>query len=54
MGDIPENEENWNKLAAAKGYRCERCNALIPFGEREVYFETKLCGYCAHMLQKDD
>jgi RNA polymerase-binding transcription factor DksA len=54
MGDIPENEQAWDRLAAAKGYKCERCGQRIPFGEREIYFERKLCGLCAHLLDKDD
>jgi formylmethanofuran dehydrogenase subunit E len=54
MGDIPENEQAWNKLAAAKQYRCEQCGELIPFGERTIDFERKLCGHCAHKLDKND
>jgi len=52
MGDVPENEEKWDRLARLKKYECMRCSSPIPFGEREVYFEHKLCGYCYHMLQK--
>jgi len=54
MGDVPENEQAWDKLARAKDYRCEMCNELIPFGEREIYFERKICGHCAHLLDKKD
>jgi len=54
MGDIPENEQAWDRLARAKGYKCELCGEFIPFGERTVYFERKLCGQCAHKLDKDD
>ena len=54
MGDIPENEQAWDALARAKNYRCSMCNELIPFGERKIYFERKLCGYCAHKLDKKD
>ena len=54
MSDIPDNEQAWDQLAAANEYRCERCNELIPFGERTTYFERKLCVYCAYKLDKDD
>lgn len=52
MGDIPDNEAKWDRLAKAKKYNCERCETPIPFGEREIYFEHKLCGWCFHQLQK--
>jgi RNA polymerase-binding transcription factor DksA len=54
MGDIPENEQAWQKLARAKGYKCEACGELIPFSERQVFFERKLCGRCAASLDKKD
>ncbi len=54
MGDIPENEKKWDNLARAQGYKCEACGQLIPFGEREVYFERKLCGRCAATVDKKD
>jgi len=54
MGDPPENEQRWDSLARAKGYKCESCGIAIPFGEREIYFESKLCGRCNHTLSKDD
>lgn len=52
MGDVPENESNWDRLAKTKGYKCERCEIEIPFGEREIYFEHKLCGWCCNQAQK--
>ena len=54
MGDIPENEQKWNNLARAQGYKCEACGQLIPFGERQVYYERKLCGRCAATVDKND
>jgi hypothetical protein len=55
MGDIqqPENEQNWDKLARAKGYKCEVCGQFIPFSERTLYFEQKMCSHCAHQMHKD-
>ena len=29
-------------------------NLLLMPGEREVYFERKLCAYCAHLIKKKD
>ena len=54
MGDIPENEQAWERLARAKNYRCSACNQLIPFSKRETYFESGLCGLCYHNIHKDD
>jgi hypothetical protein len=54
MGDVPENEKNWNKLALAKGYKCSICGERIPFSEREIYFDRKICGHCAYKEDKHD
>ena len=54
MGGIPENEQAWNRKAQAEQIKCNLCKEQIPFGERQVYFETGLCGYCAHQQEKDD
>ena len=54
MGDIPQNEQDWETLARVKEYKCGACGQLIPFGERQVYFETNLCGHCAHKVAKND
>ncbi len=54
MGDIPENEQAWERYARANDIRCQHCNQLIPFGERKIYFETKNCSLCDHNLKKDD
>ena len=52
MGDVPENEQNWDLLAKDRGYKCGRCEMPIPFGERIIYFENKLCGWCWNQEQK--
>jgi len=54
MGDVPENEQAWLKYAMANNIKCQICGQLIPFGERQVYFERKLCSLCAHNEDKDD
>ena len=53
MGDVAENEQKWENLARTKGYNCCLCGILIPFGERDVYFEKKLCGHCENTLSGD-
>lgn len=54
MGDIPDNEQAWERYARANDCKCGACEQLIPFGERQVYFDRKLCGACAHKLDKKD
>ena len=54
MGDVPENEQKWESLAREKGYKCRVCSVPIPFGERDIYFQRKLCGFCANTMDKDD
>jgi len=53
MGDVPENEA-WDRKARAEQIRCKMCDQLISFDEREIYFERKLCDFCAHKLKKKD
>ena len=31
-----------------------RCGGNPPYGEREIFFDRYLCGWCAHMVDKDD
>ncbi len=47
-------EEDWGKVARAKGYTCSVCSGDIPYGEREVFFETGMCGWHAHTAKKAD
>lgn len=35
-----------------KGFLCGRCAGEVPKSEYEVFFETGLCGYCEHMVEK--
>lgn len=54
MGDTPVNEQAWDRYAMANGIKCVICGQRIPFGERQVYFERKICGACAHKEDKDE
>lgn len=51
-----EKEDQWKRLARRKGWRCNRCGDIPPFGERDVFFDSGkgLCGYCAHISKKEN
>ena len=53
-GQSEEEEKRWDTLASVNDDKCESCGQKIPYGEREIYFERKLCGYCAHIIKKKD
>ena len=44
----------WLRKCEYEGWKCSRCGSPPPREEREIFFETKLCGYCEHMTSKDD
>lgn len=52
--ELEQKEAAWDHVARSEGHRCYVCNSIPPYGERDVYFETGLCGWHAHMLNKDD
>jgi hypothetical protein len=57
MGSLYSDIENardyrWALVAEQKNYRCKRCACHISFEERDVYFQTKLCGWCAYQTAK--
>ena len=33
---------------------CERCEEEVPVEDFPIYEETRMCGWCAHMAEKDD
>jgi len=33
---------------------CARCSQSIPWSEQRQALDTGLCGYCEHMMNKDD
>ncbi len=47
-------EAAWVKKCEVRGWQCSRCEEIPPLAERDVYFETGMCGYCAYMTSKDD
>jgi|GEM_PF-2619342 len=52
--DLERRDAAWNHVARREGYACAVCGEIPPYGEREVHFETGLCGYHAYTLKKDD
>ncbi len=40
--------------AARSEMRCSRCGTGIPRGEFDVYFRSDMCGWCEHMMTKED
>ncbi len=51
---IQVREENWKIKAESEGWRCAICGSVPPFEERDVFFKTGKCGWCAHMDAKKD
>jgi hypothetical protein len=49
-----DQESRWGYVAEKNGYRCERCGCIPPYAERETYFETGYCSWCAYQIAKDD
>ncbi len=52
--EIEMREQRWENLAHAKGYQCGLCSTTVPYCDREIFFQTGLCGHCAHAMSKDD
>lgn len=51
---LEESEAAWDDKAQAEDIKCKFCSMRIPYGDRDVYYRTGMCGYCAHQAQKDD
>ena len=52
MTTVPQNEQEWNKMARAENTRCPACGEYIRFDEREIFAERNLCDYCAQNIPK--
>jgi hypothetical protein len=37
----------WEMQVQIEDVRCSVCAMTVPYGNRELYFRTTLCGYCA-------
>ena len=44
--EMERKESAWAHVAREKNYRCSVCSSLIIYDERDVYFDTKMCGSC--------
>ena len=51
---LAEREEAFARKAVYGGWRCARCSAKPVYDERDTFFRTRMCGYCAHVVEKDD
>lgn len=53
MGDFEGmTDEQFERLAQQKDWRCDRCKRVVNRGEEAVYYLTGYCGYCEHMRSK--
>jgi len=53
----PKQEQVFDRYIIAEftRERCERCGQAIPWSEMyDAYDNGGFCGFCAHMLSKDD
>lgn len=51
MERCEEEERKWNQVCQQSGFECNQCHSYPLNSEREVYFETGLCGACAHSVE---
>lgn len=47
-----EKEASWDNKARAESLNCTRCGSYAIYEERDIYFDTKLCGSCYHEYNK--
>jgi hypothetical protein len=47
MGDCKDDD-----FRVIEGAHCERCRLDVLIVEKELYEETGLCGWCAHMMRR--
>ena len=52
MSDETETEigpAEWSEMDVT----CDRCQIDVSFEEKELYLDTGLCGWCAHIVARD-
>jgi hypothetical protein len=49
-----EAEDNWGRKAMNEGIHCAACGSRISYDDRDVYFDSGMCGSCEHTWNKDD
>jgi uncharacterized CHY-type Zn-finger protein len=52
--ELERVETKWLHKAQREHINCSICGSTIPHGEQEVYYKTKMCGYCNHQAKKED
>jgi len=51
--DVEEEKDfRWSLVAERNGIHCEQCGSPIPRQEKDIYFERRLCGWCAYQREK--
>jgi len=46
--------DRWDTKAKMMGWECARCGGNPPYDERVIFFDRDLCGWCAHMDDKNN
>lgn len=49
---LEEVRSNWDGVAKSKSFKCKNCGDYIIYDEREVYFDSNMCGKCTHDYNK--
>lgn len=52
--DLEQKEEVWRRKCQYEGWICAVCGKIPPLSDNQIYFETKMCGHCAHQARMDD
>jgi hypothetical protein len=51
---VTQKQSRDSYAARRQRWACDRCGEKPISEEMTTYFETVLCGWCAHMVAKDD
>ena len=44
----------WDYVCETKDFECWLCGERPLFEEREIFFETGLCGHCSNIMDRDN
>jgi len=45
--DLQRSASDWQEKAEREDWRCQVCSTRICYGDRHVFFQTRMCGDCA-------
>ena len=54
LEDQGRRDVAWQFVAEKNAFRCEVCGEIPLREERDIYFDTKMCGYHAYQAQKNN